>query len=181
MIAQPKHTFSSANLLSFASLVLINPTGASASNLLQSSRANLPTEEVRSTVSAEQAQTNVAQPAQFIHELSIRPLKDKIEAYRALAHGWDGPNSKPPAPAAVEAATRFLESLSPGVSLPEVTLAGDGEISISWRDEYKFVDISFYGDHATAYSRLGKVIHKQQKVNLFYELPVTAVEALLSS
>lgn len=177
MNSQPKHTFSSANLVRF-SLALAAPSAAAAHQGWH--RPNLLVERPAPILRGP-AQTSVDRRSDFMHELANRSLRQKILAYRRLQNGWDGPNSVPPSTQAVNAALSFLDSFSAGVPLPEVTVAGDGEISMSWRDERKFVDVSFYGEVATAYSRVGEEIQKLPSVTQFFELPTRAIEELLSS
>ncbi|RYF40068.1 MAG: hypothetical protein EOO38_22415 [Cytophagaceae bacterium] len=95
-----------------------------------------------------------------------------------MRDGWDGPGSVRPSEGSIQGALEFVDSLPPQAYPPEVTAAGDGEISLSWREPGKFVDVSFFGKSASAYSRVGDMVKKQRSLQKFSELPIEAIRAV---
>lgn len=60
-------------------------------------------------------------------------LKSLLEAYEeASAIGWDGYDARSAQPAAVINAYSFIDALPSNVSMPEVSIDPDGEISFDW-------------------------------------------------
>lgn len=116
-----------------------------------------------------------------VHEAAIAPLKDEIRSFATLPDDWDGPDSIKPSSSAVSAALHFVDTLSSQAVLPTVTAAGDGEISIFWRDDETFVDVSFYDDRATVFAKVGADVRKVRGITSFYELPGIATDRLMES
>lgn len=164
-------------------LALIVPAVGSAANILIVEPAAVrPNQHLKPSEATNKfPQSNIATPKTFLHALAVRPLIDQLKKSSALSDGWDGNGSTAPASDAISAALGFISSMPPSTILPDVSLAGDGEISISWRDAEKFIDISFYGRSATVFSRINGQVVKLNSVQRFSELPVLAVEALLVS
>lgn len=173
-------TLRSANLAGL-SLLMVAPVAAANSNVMKDDRKapsfikRLPVEpKIEAAASA-----NIQRPKVFIRDLATRPLQEKIAAFSQLGADWDGAGSVPPSKSAIDGAISFLASLSPAVPLPEVSPAGDGEISMSWRDSEKFIDVSFFSETASAYARVNNRVEKIRAIRHFYELPGDAIEALL--
>lgn len=122
-----------------------------------------------------------ASSLKFLREMAVAPIKRKIESFRAYQEDWDGPGTIQPDKETIDAALLFVESLSLSSELPSVSAGGDGELSIFWRDDDKFVDVSFHGQEASAYSRVDGKIDKVRSLRHFYDLPHAAVEALTAA
>lgn len=125
--------------------------------------------------------SNTSTAAELNKRLRTAPAQKAIASYRALRDGWDGPSSVAPSQDALSAAIAFVESISPRSPLPNTTVSGDGEVNLSWRDDDKFVDISFYGSTATVFARIGGELFKIRSLQYFYELPSSVVSSLLAA
>jgi hypothetical protein len=92
-----------------------------------------------------------ATDAVFIHasEVAISRLDwidTQIESYSALQVGWDGPDSKPPPPAHIEAARSILRLLPAGAPIPKPMLSSSGELGLYWEEPDWMADIAIEGD-----------------------------------
>lgn len=170
--------FRSANLLGLS--LAIAPAGTANANVVDDKKVVAIIDHAApAKVDEMQRSANLQRPQQHLRELATRPLYEKIASLRGLRENWDGPGSVAPSESAVSGALRFVSSLSPASPLPEISPAGDGEISLSWRDSSKFIDVSFFGETASAYTRVDGVVKKVRSLRQFYELPSDAIEALI--
>ena len=113
--------------------------------------------------------------------VALQPLRDELEAARALQCGWDGPRTKAPRAGAIDGALDFLDSLPTAVFLPDVAIGTDGEVNVNWRTDEVFVDLSFYGDDgASAYVRSGQKKTAGAGIKRFADLPALAATAVIA-
>lgn len=124
--------------------------------------------------------SNTSTAAEINKRLRTAPAQKAIASFRGLQNGWDGPSSVAPSQDALDAAIAFVESISPQSPLPTTTVAGDGEVNLSWRDDDKFIDISFYGDSASVFARISGEVFKVRSLRYFYEMPSSVVSSLLA-
>lgn len=116
-----------------------------------------------------------AEAAKLLSDVALRPIMDELSEFEAFEEGWDGPGSVKPHEKAVQAARRFVKDLAQWSHLPEVSLAPDGEISVYWRNDDLFIDMSFSGpDRASLYSRIHDQVYRQtygvdEAINLPFE------------
>lgn len=103
-------------------------------------------------------------------------ILSEIDNLSSLEDCWDGPRSKKPSADAMKVARTFVRSLPKSISDPEVCPARDGEISISWRTETKFFEVSIYDSLRTSiYARSnGKKVRSDESVSEFSQLPLRA-------
>lgn len=77
---------------------------------------------------------------------SLAMLFGKLQSYRSLDEDWDGYGGSPATYKSFISAIEFLSSLSQRFDTPSPMLASDGEISLYWKTEDKYLEISFPGD-----------------------------------
>jgi hypothetical protein len=79
-------------------------------------------------------------------EYGINRLLDKLYSYRGLCRDWDGYGGEPATYESFTSALAFVERLPIRFNAPIPMLAGDGEISLFWKDHGFYLEISFPGD-----------------------------------
>lgn len=84
------------------------------------------------------------------HEASqtaaVARLFGQLHDYRSLEDDWDGYGGIPATYGSFISAIEFVQSLGKRFSLPKPMLAGDGEISLFWEKNKRYLEISFPGD-----------------------------------
>lgn len=86
----------------------------------------------------------------FLSESAHAPLMSELEEMRDLTPGWEGPGSVAPPASQIDAALAFVRSVELCFRPPEISLASDGEISVYWRNEDHYIDVSFRASGKTS-------------------------------
>lgn len=73
-------------------------------------------------------------------------LRRELESYATLQAGWDGYEGEPANSHSIVDARVFICSLPPQYVTPKPMLASDGEVSLFWEIEGKYLEASFPGD-----------------------------------
>ncbi|NYD91452.1 hypothetical protein [Sphingomonas melonis] len=110
--------------------------------------------------------------------LAIRPLINRIQRFAKLDAGWDGSGSVRPTDQSIDTAVNFVKSIPASVTPPEVVAAGDGEISLFWRTDDTFVDISIGDGQASAFAHVNGVPMKVRSLAVLKDLPAIALQAI---
>jgi hypothetical protein len=123
----------------------------------------------------------LAQAVGHMTRLAVEPLIGELKSFDAVEDGWAGKGSKKPSRQSIAAAKGFLESLG-GTALPEISIADDGEISIYWREDDFYVDVSFRAAGRSLYARVGGQTYKQKFDDLTLAMmPFPVVERLATA
>jgi hypothetical protein len=77
----------------------------------------------------------------------ISRVLDKLYSYRGLCQDWDGYGGEPATYASFSNAVEFVNRLPIRFNAPVSMLAGDGEISLFWKDSGCYLEVSFPGDN----------------------------------
>lgn len=85
-------------------------------------------------------------PAPSLRNLKKENLVYSIRSYRAYEDDWDGYGGKAPFNATVEDTITFLRLFPDKFAFPYSGLAGDGQISLFWKQDNIFIELSFNGD-----------------------------------
>lgn len=109
---------------------------------LASRETEAPTFEQTSFVSGSLPPTHVQSRSHGIHR-----VLDKICSYRGLCLDWDGYGGEPATFASFSNAVEFVNRLPIRFNPPASMLAGDGEISLFWKDNGCYLEVSFPGDN----------------------------------
>lgn len=80
-------------------------------------------------------------------DFGMYKLIDKLHSYRGLHKDWDGYGGEPATYASWSNAIEFVRALPIRFNAPVPMLAGDGEISLFWREHGHYLEISFPGDN----------------------------------
>ena len=78
-------------------------------------------------------------------------LKQKVESFETLNRDWAGRNTILPSVVAIRNSLRFVDLLPLDVKLPEVSVAGDGEVNFFWDFEGVFIDVGLFTDDKIYY------------------------------
>lgn len=178
MIAISRIPTYSANLAGLSAMMLMTPAAVGLANLVIDECKEA---QLQAPSSSDKSVGNAELPQRFLQRIAVRPLLQQIERYSEFTAGWDGLGSVAPSQAARSAARKFLLSLAAGTVLPDVTAAGDGEISISWRSPERYVDVSFFGETGAAFVRMGGEKAKARNVRWFSDLPQLAIDSFLEA
>lgn len=81
----------------------------------------------------------------------IHRVLDKLYSYRGLCQDWDGYGGEPATYASFSNAVEFVNRLPIRFNAPVSMLAGDGEISLFWKDNGCYLEVSFPGDNTYHY------------------------------
>lgn len=79
-------------------------------------------------------------------EVGMSRLYAKLNGYMHAGYDWDGYGGEPATYASWSNAVEFLHVLPIRFEAPVPMLAGDGEISLFWKDTDRYIEISFPGD-----------------------------------
>lgn len=91
--------------------------------------------------------------SQFIREMQIVPtpwvkvFQEKLSKFVDLSVGWDTYDAPPPAPAAIEAASKFLDHLwktRPSFAPTRIAPTVDGSVVVSFLDDETRANIEFF-------------------------------------
>lgn len=82
----------------------------------------------------------------YSRELNMSRLFATLNSYRNLEANWDGYGGEPATYESMIDALEFLHSLPVRFPAPIPMLAGDGEISLFWEDNDRYLEASFPGD-----------------------------------
>jgi hypothetical protein len=83
----------------------------------------------------------------FDRAMAFGALQSKIDLWADLDEDWDGAGGVAPPHQVVSNATTFLnEAERAGVKLPQVYVAGDGEVGFRWTRDAAFASVSFLPD-----------------------------------
>jgi len=85
-----------------------------------------------------------------IVDLMINQIKNKVKSFRNYEEGWDGYGGLVPNNSMIDDAVCLLDKLENITQLPRPAIAGDGEISFFWENEF-FIDISFTSPNHFSY------------------------------
>jgi len=137
------------------------------------------TGHLTSPAAAAESRTQATEQAIGVDSLSSRyyELRDELASFVDLPDNWDGYNGEAPQESTVEAAQQFL-SLLPGDCLaPYAMVAGDGEVGFYWRDDERFINISFFdAEEAIVYARCSAIQHP---LHVTYTLPMDVIDSAL--
>ena len=104
---------------------------------------------------------NSSNAAAHLSGMAFQPVLEELAEFARYGRGWDGPGSVSPSSATLAAACKFVRDLSAWATVPEVSLASDGEISVYWNTEDSYVDISFQrSGRVSIYARISGRIYK---------------------
>ena len=78
-------------------------------------------------------------------------LKQKVDSFETLNRDWAGRNTILPSVVAIRNSLRFVDLLPLDVKLPEVSVAGDGEVNFYWDFEGVFIDVGLFTDDKIYY------------------------------
>ncbi|MWV11174.1 hypothetical protein F3I62_03605 [Pseudomonas sp. R-28-1W-6] len=81
-------------------------------------------------------------------EYAMARLTEKLFMYRGLDEDWDGYGGQPATYGSFSNAMEFVQKLTKRFELPASMLAGDGEISLFWKRNGSYLEISFPGDNS---------------------------------
>ena len=84
-------------------------------------------------------------------EIQKNNLKKKVKSFETLNKDWAGRNTTLPSSVAIENSMRFVDLLPSGGKLPEVSVAGDGEVNFYWDFEGVFIDVGIFCDNNIYY------------------------------
>jgi hypothetical protein len=79
-------------------------------------------------------------------DVGMSRLYAKLHSYLQAGHDWDGYGGEPATYASWSNAVEFLHVLPIRFDAPIPMLAGDGEISLFWKEADSYIEISFPGD-----------------------------------
>lgn len=90
--------------------------------------------EGRAVTQANELQRKMRNGSYWFDPIERRELKASVRALGNAcgSEGWDGEESSPVAPFALEQAIRFIDALPMGYAEPDPGVDPDGEISFSW-------------------------------------------------
>lgn len=93
----------------------------------------------------DRSETGAAQNNGARRQVSQRTvaLHNELVSYRALEAGWDGVGSVAPSRGVIGSALAFLSLLPDTVSLPETSVAADGEVGFFWKAQGVYIDVGF--------------------------------------
>lgn len=77
---------------------------------------------------------------------AVQRLYREIESYLALESGWDGYDADDANKGSIQEARVFIAALPSQYKVPKSTIASDGEISLYWAQEDRYLEASFPGD-----------------------------------
>lgn len=77
---------------------------------------------------------------------AVQRLYRGIESYLALEAGWDGYDADDANRSSVQEARVFIAALPSQYPVPKSTISSDGEISLYWAKEDRYLEASFPGD-----------------------------------
>ena len=86
-----------------------------------------------------------------IVEIQKNNLKEKVKSFETLNKDWAGRNTILPSSVAIENSMRFVDLLPSSGKLPEVSVAGDGEVNFYWDFEGVFIDVGLFCDNKIYY------------------------------
>lgn len=86
-----------------------------------------------------------------IVEIQKNRLKQKVESFETLNRDWAGRNTILPSVVAIRNSLRFVDLIPLDGKLPEVSVAGDGEINFYWDFEGVFIDVGLFTDNKIYY------------------------------
>lgn len=78
-------------------------------------------------------------------------LSAELQSYLDLPHGWDGCEGVPAPFDAVADTLAFFEMRPQDIPLPYPQIGSDGEVSLYWRTQEVFAEVSFFGDGEYSY------------------------------
>ena len=84
-------------------------------------------------------------------EIQKNRLKQKVESFETLNRDWAGRNTILPSVVAIRNSLRFVDLIPLDGKLPEVSVAGDGEINFYWDFEGVFIDVGLFTDNKIYY------------------------------
>jgi hypothetical protein len=73
-------------------------------------------------------------------------IRNEIAAYSNRPAGWDGYAAKPINPNAMADARKFVQMLPEDINAPRDIPCSDGEVSLVWRSDGRYAEISFPGN-----------------------------------
>ena len=86
-----------------------------------------------------------------IVEIQKNRLKQRVESFETLNRDWAGRNTILPSVVAIRNSLRFVDLIPLDGKLPEVSVAGDGEINFYWDFEGVFIDVGLFTDNKIYY------------------------------
>lgn len=93
-------------------------------------------------------------------------VRSELLGYTSLSENWDGYTAETPEKNHVELAYNLLRAVYElGLPMPRPQINSDGEISLYWRDEFRYLEISVESDDTTSfYSK-----HRITKFDQFFD------------
>lgn len=76
----------------------------------------------------------------------VATIGKQLRRYEILEDGWDGDDSRAPAPAMIELAENFLNSIPAGLPLPTPMVSANGSVGLYWDIANAFADVVFEED-----------------------------------
>lgn len=112
--------------------------------------------------------------------VAIMEVVSELGNYAALHDGWDGHGSVAPSSNAIVAATDFLLALRNTSTIPEPTVAADGQVGLFWFSDAGYIDISFNeSGHLNFFSSVAGVEAKGSVLSsLAGEIPDSLMNAI---
>ena len=86
-----------------------------------------------------------------IVEIQKNDLKQKVKSFETLNEDWAGRNTILPSFVTIQNSLRFVDLLPSEVTLPEVSVAGDGEVNFYWNFQGVFIDVGLFVDNKIYY------------------------------
>ena len=86
-----------------------------------------------------------------IFEIQKKDLKQKVISFETLNKDWAGKNTTLPSFEAIQNSLWFVDLLPLDGTLPEVSVAGDGEVNFYWDYEGVFIDVGLFSDNKIYY------------------------------
>lgn len=84
-------------------------------------------------------------------DIGMSKVYAKLASYLHVGDNWDGYGGEPATYASWVNALEFLHVLPVRFEAPIPMLAGDGEISLFWKDSDRYLEVSFPGDSTFHY------------------------------
>lgn len=86
-----------------------------------------------------------------IVEIQKNGLRQKVSSFEFLTKSWAGRNTILPSSVAIQNSLRFIDLLPSSGTLPEVSVAADGEVNFFWDSEGVFIDVGLFSDDKIYY------------------------------
>lgn len=115
--------------------------------LVDSARGQLPSTLEQNSISFG---TNRTLPSTHLKswDYAMCNLAERLYMYRGLEEDWDGYGGQAATFGSFTNAMEFVKKITRRFDVPASMLAGDGEISLFWRKNGSYLEVSFPGDNS---------------------------------